>query len=47
VTTRVVGTVAEQSPRPPARPAALAAHRRDRIDQRQQLKDVVVVASRQ
>jgi hypothetical protein len=39
----VVGAVAEQPPRPPTRAAALAAHGRDRIDQWQQLEDVVVV----
>jgi hypothetical protein len=44
VSARVVGTVAQQSPWSAARSAALATHRRDRIDQRQQLEDVVLVA---
>ena len=39
----VVGTVAEQAAWPAAGTAALAAHRRDRVDERQQLEDVVVV----
>ena len=41
----VVGAVAEQPLRPAARPAALATHRRDRIHERQQLEDVVLVAA--
>ena len=47
VTAGVVGAVAEQAPWPPTRAAALAAHGRDRIDQRQQFEDVVVVAAAQ
>jgi hypothetical protein len=41
----VVGAVSKQPPRPPTRAAALAAHGRDRVDERQQLEDVVVVAA--
>jgi hypothetical protein len=41
----VVGAVSEQPLGSPARPTSLAAHGRDRIDQRQQLEDVVVVAA--
>ena len=44
VSAGVVGAVTEQPPRPAAGPAALAADGRDRVDERQQLKDVVVVA---
>ena len=40
----VVGAVAEQPPRPATRTSALAAHRWNRIHERQQLEDVVVVA---
>jgi hypothetical protein len=40
----VIGAVPEQLARPPARATALAPHGRDRIDERQQLEDVVVVA---
>jgi hypothetical protein len=47
VPARVVGAVAEQALRAAAGTAALAAHRRDRVDQRQQLTDVVVVGARQ
>src|SRR6266571_5936853 len=43
----MVGAVAEQPPRPAARTAALAAHGRDRIHERQQFEDVVVVAAAQ
>src|SRR4051812_7446032 len=41
---RVVGAVSEQPLRPAAWPAAFAAHGRDRVDERQQLEDVVLVA---
>ena len=41
----VVGAIAEQPPRPAAGATALAAHRRDRINERQQLEDVVVIAA--
>src|SRR5688572_944623 len=44
---RVVGAVADQSLRPAAGAAALAAHGRDRVHQRQQLEDVVVVTGRE
>jgi hypothetical protein len=44
---RVVGAVSEQPLRPAAWSAAFAAHRRDRVDERQQLEDVVVVAGGQ
>src|SRR5439155_21934255 len=41
----VVGPISKQTPRPAAGPAALASHRRDRVDERQQVEDVVVIAS--
>ena len=44
---RVVGAVAVQLARPPARTAAAAAHGRDRIDERDHLGDVVAVAAGQ
>ena len=47
VTAGVVGAIAEQPFRPPTGPATFAAHRRDRIDERQQLEDVVAGAGRE
>ena len=43
----VVGAVAVESLRAAAGPAALAAHGRDRIDEREHLRDVVAVAAGQ
>jgi hypothetical protein len=43
----VVGTVGHDALRSAARPADLAAHRRDSLDQRDQLGDVVAVAARE
>jgi len=43
----VIGAVGEYLDRPPAGPAAAAADRRDRLDQRQQLGDVVAVPAGQ
>jgi hypothetical protein len=43
----VVGAVAQQLLGAALGPAALAAHRRDRVDERQQLGDVVNVGRRQ
>ena len=42
---RVVGAVAIEPPRSAPRSAAAAAHRRDRVHQREQLGDVVAVAA--
>ncbi len=42
---RVVSAVAVQLARPTARTAAAAAQRRDRVDEREQLRDVVAVAA--
>ncbi len=44
---RVVGTVAEELAWPAAGPPAPTAHGRDRIDERDQLGDVVTVAAGQ
>jgi hypothetical protein len=41
----VVGAVAVQAARPTTRSAATSAHGRDRIDEREQLGDVVAVAA--
>jgi hypothetical protein len=43
----VVGPVAEQPSGPAPRPPTLTAHGWDRVDQRQQFEDVVVVAAAQ
>ncbi len=43
---RLVAAVAEQRGGSPFRAAALAAHRRDRLDEREQLGDVVAVRGR-
>ena len=42
----VVAAVGDDAIGPPPRPADVAAHRRDRVDQRDQLGDVVAVAAR-
>jgi hypothetical protein len=44
---RVVGAIAEELARATPRTAAPAAHRRDRIDQRDHLRDVVAIAAGQ
>jgi hypothetical protein len=41
----VVAAIGAETVGPPARPAWLAAHRRDTVDQRDQLRDVVAVAA--
>jgi hypothetical protein len=41
----VVGTVAVQAARPAPRSSSASAHRRDRVDERDQLGDVVAVAA--
>jgi hypothetical protein len=43
----VVGAVAGDTVRPPARPADLAAHRRHSVNERDQLGTVVAVAARE
>lgn len=43
----LVGAVADHRLRPPPRPASLAAHGRDRVDQRQQFLHVGLVAAAQ